>query len=74
MPRRAVRIVKHIGSVPYIAICTYCSQQFVASTSVLCSVKEATKDVQRQFDAHKCKPVDSSQNALGIVREATENK
>jgi hypothetical protein len=27
-----------------------------------------------QFNAHVCKPVDSSQNALRIVREATENK
>ena len=30
--------------------------------------------VREQFDAHKCKLTDSSQNALRIVREATENK
>ena len=26
------------------------------------------------FDAHKCVPLDGSQNALRIVREATEDK
>jgi len=26
------------------------------------------------FEAHKCKPLDSSQNALRVVREVTENK
>jgi hypothetical protein len=30
--------------------------------------------MQAQFDAHKCKLIDSSQNALRIVREATEGK
>jgi hypothetical protein len=30
--------------------------------------------MEAQFEAHKCKPVDSSQNALRIVRESTEGK
>jgi hypothetical protein len=34
----------------------------------------AQSAIQEQFNAHKCKPMDSSQNALRIVREATENK
>ena len=38
------------------------------------TVEDATKVVQEQFDAHKCEPLDSSQNALRIVREATEGK
>jgi len=30
--------------------------------------------MESQFEAHKCKLTDSSQNALRIVREATEGK
>jgi len=74
MPKRAVRIVKHIGATPCIAVCTFCSQQFKASTSDLRSVADATASLQSQFDAHKCKPMDSSQNALRVVRESTEGK
>jgi hypothetical protein len=47
---------------PGLAVCERCNAQF------------SDPDIQAQFDAHKCKPVDSSQNALRIVREATENK
>jgi hypothetical protein len=45
-----------------LGICERCNAQF----------KDA--DIQAQFDAHKCKLVDASQNALRIVREATEGK
>jgi hypothetical protein len=72
MPKRAIRIVKHIGATPCIAVCTHCSQQFKASD--IRSLKEATASLQSQFDAHKCKALDSSQNALRIVRESTEDK
>jgi len=34
----------------------------------------AQSAIQEQFNAHTCKPIDSSQNALRIVREATEDK
>jgi hypothetical protein len=60
MPKRKLRIVKQ--TLPVIGVCERCSAQF----------KDA--DIQAQFDAHKCKPVDSSQNALRIVRESTEGK
>jgi hypothetical protein len=63
MPRRKLRIVK--DGPPMIGICERCNAQFKADS------KQAVKSA---FDAHKCKPKDSSQNALRIVREATENK
>ena len=34
--------------------------------------RDANADIVMQFDMHKCMPVDSSQNALRIVKEATE--
>jgi hypothetical protein len=73
MPKRAIRIVKHIGAAPCVAVCTFCSQQFKVSTPDLRSVSDATTSLQAQFDAHKCKLIDSSQNALRIVKEATEH-
>jgi len=71
MPKRAVRIVKHLGAVPCVAACTDCSEQFKAPTSALCSVREATNAIQRQFDAHQCKLIDSRPDAL---RESAEDK
>ena len=56
MPKRTVRIVKHIGSVPCVAECTACKQQFTAPTGTLRSLKEATENLQRQFDRHECAP------------------
>jgi len=60
MPKRKLRIVKQTS--PAIGVCERCNAQF----------KDA--DIQAQFDVHKCKLTDSSQNALRIVREATEDK
>jgi hypothetical protein len=60
MQKRKLRIVKQ--SPPAIGVCERCNSQFKG------------EDIQAQFDAHKCKPVDSSQNSLRIVREATEGK
>ena len=74
MPKRAIRIVKHIGSTPVIAACVACNQQFKAPTTAIRSVKEATDAIQKQFDAHECQMMDSAQNALRIERDATENK
>jgi hypothetical protein len=55
MPKRTVRIVKHIGSVPVVAECTACREQFTAPTNTLRSVKEATENLQGQFDRHECR-------------------
>jgi hypothetical protein len=51
-----------LNSPPAIGICERCDAQFKGA------------GIQAEFDVHKCKPVDSSQNALRIVREATEDK
>lgn len=52
--KRAVRIVKHIGMVPCMAACTACGQEFKAPMPALRGVKDATENLQRQFDAHRC--------------------
>jgi hypothetical protein len=61
MPKRNLRIVKQN---PKLAVCERCSSQFRGTDA----------EIKAAFDAHDCKPLDSSQNALRIVREATEGK
>lgn len=51
-----------------LAICERCNSQFASEKDG----KLADKDIQNQFDIHICKSVDSSQNALRIVRQATD--
>ena|ERR1039458_6577267 len=64
--------VKYIGPAPYLAVCTSCSQQFKVSPDVTLTGLEAETKLQAEFDQHKCKLMDESQNAARIVREATE--
>jgi tRNA(Ile2) C34 agmatinyltransferase TiaS len=61
MAKRKLLIVKRYPP-PTLGVCERCNAQFKSS------------GIQEQFDVHKCQPTDSSQNALRIVREATEGK
>jgi hypothetical protein len=61
MPKRAIRIVKHIGSTPVIAVCVACNREFKAPTLFIRSVKEATESIQKQFDAHKCQTINQTE-------------
>ena len=63
MPKRQLRIVE--PSPPIIGVCERCNSQFKADS------EQAVRDA---FDLHKCKLIDASQNALRVVREATEEK
>jgi len=69
MQKRKLRIVK--PPLPPIGICEGCNSQFKSSKI---SQHEADAEIQAAFDAHICKPFDSSENALRIVRESTEVK
>lgn len=54
MPKRAIRVIKHIGMAPCVAECTVCNKQFIAPLAALKSVKAATENLQRQFHQHEC--------------------
>jgi hypothetical protein len=47
MTKRAVRIVKHLGSVPCVATCTACGEQFTAPLATLRRVTDAQANLQR---------------------------
>jgi hypothetical protein len=63
MPKRAIRVIKHIGMVPCVAECTVCNKQFVVPLTALKSVKGATAKLQRQFYQHECAKQEGSHAA-----------
>jgi hypothetical protein len=67
MPKRNLRIVKRVRNVPVLGICEYCNMQFSGDPNT----GNAQSAIQEQFNAHKCKRLDASQNAVRVVREAT---
>jgi hypothetical protein len=69
MAKRKLRIVK--TSPDLLGVCERCGSQFKSTLAVQ---SEAKDEITAAFDAHKCLPLDSSQNALRVVREATEGK
>jgi len=69
MAIRWLRIVKRTPTV--LGVCEKCSAEFGSSHQTASS---AEAEIKVAFDAHKCVPLDSSQNALRVVREATEDK
>jgi hypothetical protein len=54
MSKRALRIVKHLGGVPWVAACTSCGKEFKASLSALPRVKDAQSNLQAHVERHKC--------------------
>jgi hypothetical protein len=68
MANRMLRIVKTTPRL--LGVCERCNSQFKSDASDL-FVEQA--EIRSEFDAHKCTALDSSQNALRIVREATED-
>jgi hypothetical protein len=69
MQKRKLRIVK--PPLPAIGVCERCNLQFKSEKR---AQYDAVEEIKAAFDEHTCKPMDSSQNALRIVREATEDK
>lgn len=53
-----------------LGICERCNAQFTGDPNM----GNAQSAIQGQFNAHKCRPIDSSQNSSRIVRESTEGK
>jgi hypothetical protein len=62
MTKRAVRIIKHLGSVPCVAACTACGREFKVPLRALARVKDAQANLQEQFDRHKCQREEPAQS------------
>jgi len=55
-------------------VCEYCNARFEIPQPWKGGHSQALATIQQHFNAHKCKLTDSSQSALRIVRETTEDK
>jgi len=51
-----------------LGVCESCNAQFSGNPNM----GNAQSAIQEQFNTHKCKPLDASQNAVRIVPESTE--
>jgi len=68
MPKRGLRIVRKTPVL--LAVYERCSSEF--SSDLPATDADTVAEIVAAFNTHKCVPLDSSQNALRVVREATE--
>ena len=58
MPKRNLRVVKWLGTVPAIGVCAFCNREFKVPMTALKRVADAQEALRLQFAAHKCKSAD----------------
>jgi hypothetical protein len=63
MQKRNLRVLKWLGTIPAIAICTSCNCEFKAPMSALKRVADAQESLRIQFAEHKCKSENANQAA-----------
>lgn len=72
--KRSLRVVKWLGTVPAVGVCTYCARNFKVASDSLKRTSDAQESLRKQFVEHTCQREDASQAAARIVKEATEGK
>jgi hypothetical protein len=55
MPKRHLRIVKLLGTIPATGICTFCDRLFTVPLESLKKAADAQWNLDLQFKEHKCK-------------------
>jgi hypothetical protein len=63
MAKRNLRVVKWLGTVPAIGVCTLCNREFKVPMTAMKRVADAQESLRIQFAEHKCKREDTSQAA-----------
>ena len=56
MATRNLRVVKWLGTVPAVGICTKCDRNFKVPLDFLKRTSDAQESLRKQFVEHKCKP------------------
>jgi hypothetical protein len=59
MQKRSLRVVKWIGPIPAIGVCTDCAMNFKVPLEMLKRTSDAQESLRKQFDAHKCERHDA---------------
>jgi hypothetical protein len=55
MRKRNLRVLKWLGILPAIAVCTRCNREFRVPLDALKRVADAQANLKSQFAAHECK-------------------
>ena len=61
MGKRSLRVVKWLGMVPALAVCSACSRNFNVPTTLLKRTSDAQENLHKQFSEHTCESLDSGQ-------------
>jgi hypothetical protein len=63
MRQRNLRVVKWIGTIPVIGVCTVCDRSFTVPLPAMKKVADAQESLKVQFAEHKCKRQDATSGA-----------
>ena len=59
VPKRNLRVVKWVGTVPAIGLCTFCNRQFKVPLDSMKRVSDAQESLRVLFTEHRCKRQDA---------------
>jgi hypothetical protein len=54
MEKRRLRVLKWLGTVPAVGVCTVCNLEFKVPVTAIKRVADAQESLQLQFDQHQC--------------------
>jgi hypothetical protein len=57
-PKRNIRVMKWLGTVPVVGVCSNCNREFKVSLTALARPADAQESLRRQFSEHKCQPIE----------------
>jgi hypothetical protein len=71
VPKRNLRVVKSVGTVPALGVCTFCNRQFKVPIESMKRLADAQWNLDLQLREHKCKREDASQSS---ARRGAKNR
>jgi hypothetical protein len=54
MEKRRLRVLKWLGTVPAVGVCTFCNREFKVPATSIKKVADAQEALKLQFAEHKC--------------------
>jgi hypothetical protein len=55
MGKRRLRVLKWLGTVPAVGVCTLCNREFTVPVTAIKRLADAQESLKLQFDQHQCK-------------------
>jgi hypothetical protein len=55
LPKRSLRVLKWLGTVPAVGVCAFCNREFNVPMTAMKRVADAQESVGKQFTEHTCK-------------------